>query len=75
MVQSFALSHDARMKTQVGMTQVFARMSVAMLSEYDKYFAEAIAQGRREDALVHELQENELNDIYDGVRRCERIEF
>ena len=57
------------------MTQAFARMSVAMLSEYEKYFAEAIAQGRREDALVHELQENELNDIYEGVCRCERIEF
>jgi hypothetical protein len=63
------------MRTQVGMTQAFARMSVAMQSEYNKYFAEAIAQGKREDALVHELQENELNDIYDGVRRCERIEF
>jgi hypothetical protein len=29
-VQLFALSHDALMKTQVGMTQVFAPMSVAI---------------------------------------------
>jgi hypothetical protein len=42
-------------------------------SEYDNYFADAIAQGRREDALVRERQENALNDAYAGVGK--RIEF
>jgi hypothetical protein len=46
-----------------------------MISEYEKYFSDAIAQGRRDDSVIREREENALNDIYDGVRRCEVIEF
>lgn len=45
----------------------------AKKNEYDTYFADAIAQGRREDSIMRERQENALNDAYAGVGK--RIEF
>ena len=46
-----------------------------MINEYEKYFSDAITQGRHEDSVIREREENALNDIYDGVSRCEVIEF
>lgn len=50
-----------------------AEMPKPKQNEYDTYFADAIAQGRREDSIMHERQENALNNAYESVG--ESIEF
>lgn len=45
----------------------------AKKNEYETYFADAIAQGRREDSIMRERQENALNNAYESVG--ESIEF
>ena len=44
-------------------------------NSYFALFAKQIEDGRRADRILNDARENVLNDIYDGVRRYEYIEF